>query len=75
MSMRSDSGAEVPDLTRDVARAAFPKGCLAMRIRDGLGPLFSDEDFKAAFGVRGRPRDLARPAGPGQRLAVPREPD
>jgi transposase len=38
-----------------VARAAFPKGCLAMRIRDGLGPLFSDEDFKAAFGVRGRP--------------------
>ncbi|MDL5206487.1 IS1182 family transposase [Streptomyces sp. ALI-76-A] len=53
--MRSDSGAEVPDLTRDVARAAFPKGCLAMRIRDGLGPLFSDEDFKAAFGVRGRP--------------------
>lgn len=53
--MRSDSGAEVPALTRDVARAAFPKGCLAMRIRDGLGPLFSDEDFKAAFGVRGRP--------------------
>lgn len=53
--MRSDSGAEVPALTRDVARAAFPKGCLAMRIRDGLGPLFSDEDFKTAFGVRGRP--------------------
>ncbi|WNZ14729.1 IS1182 family transposase [Streptomyces sp. 11x1] len=53
--MRSDSGAEVPALTREVARAAFPKGCLAMRIRDGLGPLFSDEDFKAAFGVRGRP--------------------
>ncbi|MEU2718940.1 transposase [Streptomyces sp. NPDC007205] len=53
--MRSDSGAEVPALTWDVARAVFPKGCVAMRIRDGLGPLFSDEDFKAAFGVRGRP--------------------
>lgn len=55
MSMHLDSGAEVPALTRDVARAAFPKGCLAMRIRDSLGPLFSDEEFKAAFGVRGRP--------------------
>ncbi|WP_217574382.1 transposase [Streptomyces sp. GbtcB7] len=26
-----------------------------MRIRDSLGPLFWDEEFKAAFGVRGRP--------------------
>ncbi len=42
-------------MTRDVARAAFPKGCLAMRIRDNLGPLFADEEFKDAFGVRGRP--------------------
>ncbi|MFF3160235.1 transposase, partial [Streptomyces sp. NPDC057910] len=41
--------------TRDVARAVFPKGCLAMRIRDGLGPLFSDEEFRDSFGVRGRP--------------------
>ncbi|MFE2282519.1 IS1182 family transposase [Streptomyces sp. NPDC059454] len=42
-------------MTRDVARAAFPKGCLAMRIRERLGPLFADEEFKEAFGVRGRP--------------------
>jgi transposase len=26
-----------------------------MRIRDNLGPLFADEEFKSAFGVRGRP--------------------
>ncbi|MFF4583688.1 IS1182 family transposase [Streptomyces sp. NPDC001373] len=26
-----------------------------MRIRDSLGPLFADEDFTEAFGVRGRP--------------------
>ncbi|WP_055630695.1 IS1182 family transposase, partial [Streptomyces hirsutus] len=51
----TDSKAEVPAGTRDVARAAFPKGCLAMRIRDSLGPFFQDEEFKAAFGVRGRP--------------------
>ncbi|WP_434599927.1 IS1182 family transposase [Streptomyces sp. A5-4] len=55
MSMRSDSGVEVPVVTRSVARAAFPKGCLAMRIRDGLGPLFCDEEFRESFGVRGRP--------------------
>jgi transposase len=55
MSMRAETRAEVPAGTRDVARAAFPKGCLAMRIRDGLGPLFRDEQFKSTFGVRGRP--------------------
>ncbi|WP_244330220.1 IS1182 family transposase [Streptomyces prasinus] len=38
-----------------MALAAFPKGCLAMRVRDELGPLFDDEVFRSAFGVRGRP--------------------
>ncbi|MEW2306995.1 IS1182 family transposase [Streptomyces sp. NPDC006655] len=38
-----------------MAQAAFPKGCLAMRIRDALGSLFPDEEFREAFGVRGRP--------------------
>ncbi|MDU0294476.1 transposase [Saccharothrix longispora] len=45
----------VPELTAQVARAAFPKGCLAMNVRDRLGPLFDDEVFRSAFGVRGRP--------------------
>ncbi|MER6629030.1 IS1182 family transposase [Streptomyces sp. NPDC000987] len=53
--MRADSGREVPEGTRAVARAAFPKGCLAMRVRDALGPLFDDEIFRSAFGLRGRP--------------------
>ncbi|WP_344598465.1 transposase [Streptomyces violaceusniger] len=44
-----------PPEQREVAQAAFPKGCLATRIRDALGPLFSDEEFREAFGVRGRP--------------------
>ncbi|MET7843690.1 transposase [Streptomyces sp. NPDC005356] len=38
-----------------MALAAFPKSCLAMRVRDELGPLFEDEVFRSAFGVRGRP--------------------
>ncbi|MGN6171666.1 MAG: IS1182 family transposase, partial [Streptosporangiaceae bacterium] len=30
-------------------------GTLAIRVRETLGPLFADEDFAAAFPVRGRP--------------------
>ncbi|TQC37716.1 transposase, partial [Rhodococcus sp. WS4] len=45
----------VPVLTARMARAAFPRGALAIRIRDELGELFADERFAAAFGVRGKP--------------------
>ena len=38
-----------------MVRAAFPKGTLAVRIREALGPLLADEDFAAAFPRRGRP--------------------
>jgi hypothetical protein len=30
----------VPTMTEQVARAAFPTGCLAIRMRDALGKLF-----------------------------------
>jgi transposase len=56
---------EVPALTAQVARAAFPKGNLAMRIRDELGAVYEDERFTAAFGVRGRPG-----ISPGQLMMV-----
>lgn len=46
---------EVPALTARVASAAFPRPTLAMRVRDELGELFSDERFAAAFATRGRP--------------------
>lgn len=49
VSMGRGSGAEVPQVTRQVALAAFPKGCLAMRVRDELGPLFDDEVFRSAL--------------------------
>lgn len=42
-------------MTARVARAAFPKGALAIRVRDELGPLFTDEQSADALGVRGRP--------------------
>ncbi len=55
MSLRPVAWPEVPEQTAVVARAAFPRGSLAMRLRDELGPIFLDTDFHGAFGVRGRP--------------------
>ena len=46
---------DVPGLTAKVARSSFPKGNLAMRIREELGEVYADTRFAAAFGVRGRP--------------------
>ena len=46
---------DVPELTAKVARSSFPKGNLAMRIREELGEVYADTRFAAAFGVRGRP--------------------
>jgi transposase len=46
---------QVPAQTVTVARAAFPRGALAMRVRDELGEVFADDAFIDAFGVRGRP--------------------
>lgn len=45
----------VPELTARVVRASFPNGTLMVRIRDALGPLFSDEAFARAFAATGRP--------------------
>ncbi|MBL1121110.1 IS1182 family transposase [Streptomyces sp. 110] len=55
MSMQPREPEEVPFETVRVARAAFPKGSLAIRLRDELGVLFTDEQFAVLFPVRGRP--------------------
>ena len=55
MSMRPRVLAEVPEQTAAVARAAFRKPTLAMRVRDELGDVFADGAFIDAFGIRGRP--------------------
>jgi transposase len=55
MSVQPRAWPEVPEQTVVVARAAFPKGTLAMRVRDELPGLFADEQFASAFGVRGKP--------------------
>ncbi|MEU2517137.1 IS1182 family transposase [Streptomyces syringium] len=50
---RLDEG--VPQLTARVVRAVFPKGTLAVRIREVMGPVFDDAAFAGAFPARGRP--------------------
>jgi transposase len=55
MSMQPSGPGEVPAETVRVARAAFPKGSLAIRIRDELGPLFGDDEFADLFPTRGKP--------------------
>ncbi|WJE00766.1 IS1182 family transposase [Streptomyces antimycoticus] len=55
MSMRPLPAPAVPESTARVARAAFPRGCLAMRVRDEFGVVFESERFVAAFAHRGGP--------------------
>jgi hypothetical protein len=45
----------IPADTAAVAKAAFRKGSLAIRIRDELGQVWADERFAPLFGVRGKP--------------------
>ena len=55
--MQPLSRVEIPEQTVLVARAAFPQGSMAMSARDELGEAFRDEQFAAAFGVRGAPAE------------------
>src|SRR5437016_5598858 len=45
---------EVPEATRRVAQAAFPKGRLYMQMRDELGVLFEEGDFRRLYGRVGQ---------------------
>lgn len=58
MSMPSTCLEMVPEETARVAKATFPNGSLAIRIRDGLGQTFEDGQFAHLFARRGR-RGLA----------------
>jgi transposase len=55
MSMQPRPWPEIPALTAQVARMAFPRGSLAIRVRDQLGAWCEDEAFAGAYGIRGAP--------------------
>ena len=55
MSLQPSPLPPVPEATARVARAAFRRPALCMRLRDELGVLYEDADFAALFPTRGRP--------------------
>jgi len=55
MSLRFEPISEVPEETVRIARAAFPKGNLYLKMRDELGTFYEDSDFADLFPSRGQP--------------------
>jgi transposase len=54
MSLHSRPLESIPEETVRIARAAFPKGTLCIRLRDALGTIYSDEAFADLFSHTGR---------------------
>jgi transposase len=57
MSLRPQNPLPAPEETRRIARAAFPKGTLCLRIADALGPVYQDGQFTALFPRLGQPAE------------------
>lgn len=55
MCLKPEPIGPVPERTAQVAKAAFPKGNAALRVRDDLGGLFEDSAFAELFPSRGQP--------------------
>jgi transposase len=51
MSLRPEEIGSVPEETVRVTRASFPKGNRYMRLRDALGIIFEDSEFKDLFAL------------------------
>jgi len=57
MSLRPSSESCIPEETARVAHAAFPKGHPYLRMRDALGPVYSDPAFAPLFPKDGQPAE------------------
>ena len=57
MSLNAPLGYAIPELTIQVARAAFPKGNPYMRMHDTLGPIYTNPEFAALFPKTGQPAE------------------
>ena len=55
MTLHSQNEFSIPEETARVARAAYPKGNLYMKMRDALGTIYHDESFAHLFPTNGRP--------------------
>lgn len=57
MSLHPQDGYQIPEETQRVARAAFPKGTLCLRIADAVGAIYDDMQFADLFPLRGQPAE------------------
>ena len=57
MSMHPQPIPAIPEETVQVAQAVLPKGNVFLRMRDELGTLYKDEDFRDLFPSRGQPAE------------------
>ena len=57
MSLKPQVISPVPTETARVARAAYPKGNISLKLRDVLGRIYSDEDFDDLYPKDGQPAE------------------
>jgi transposase len=55
--LKPETRYEIPPETRKVAKAAFPKGNIFIRLRDELGVIFEDELFADLYSGTGQPAE------------------
>jgi transposase len=55
MCLHPEPIGEIPPETIRIARAAFPKGTVVMRLRDEVSELYRGEDFGRFYPKRGQP--------------------
>ncbi len=55
MSLHPQQLGVIPSETVRVAKAAFPKGNIYLRMRDELGVFYSDNNFNSLFSQKGKP--------------------
>ena len=55
MTLHSQNQFSIPEETDRVARAAYPKGNIYMKMRDALGTIYQDESFAQLFPQHVRP--------------------
>ncbi len=55
MTLQPQHEFSIPEETARVARAAYPKGNIYMKMRDAFGTIYQDESFAHVFPQNGRP--------------------
>jgi transposase len=74
MSLKPEGIRPVPEETARIARAAYPKGNVFMRMRDELGTIYEDESIARVIFPDGPASRSALAFSIGHHHAVGREP-